>query len=111
VANTNRRVIVTGVVLNGLDIRPTLVDGDLLREPLGLNRFVYECLGGVPITIGGQENVHGGPQVVLRYRRLGQNDKQIRIVSDAFRTRIGTHPNRRDLLIQLNFRRCRGLRG
>ena len=51
-ANTNRRVIVTGVVLNGLDIRPTLVDSDLLREPLGLNRFVYEGLGGVPITMG-----------------------------------------------------------
>jgi hypothetical protein len=40
VADENRSVVVAVVVLNGLGIRPTLVDGDLLREPLGANRLV-----------------------------------------------------------------------
>ena len=58
VANKDRGVLVTVVALNRLGIRPTVVNGDFLRESLSPNRLAQEGLGRVPIPIRRQQKVN-----------------------------------------------------
>src|SRR5262245_13269125 len=59
VAEEDRGVVVTVVALNGLGIRPPLVNGDLLREPLVPNRLAQEGLRSSSLALWGQQKIHG----------------------------------------------------
>ena len=53
------RLVSLVVPLDRGRVRATLIDGDLLREPLGTNGLTEECLGGGPIALRGEQKING----------------------------------------------------
>ena len=58
VANNDGRLVSLVVVQDCCGVAGTLVDRELLRQPLVANRFTQEGLGRVPIACGRQQKVN-----------------------------------------------------
>ena len=71
------------VVGNRCRVAPTLINRDLLREPMGPNRLAYERLGGVPIASMRQQKIKG-------VARCG--DRAIQVFPLAFAAHVSLIP-------------------